>query len=153
MISNPWFYLLLIINISLLCYASVLFYSHHQNRNGAIHIICFRPLCKILICVCSGIGLIINLPHSLIFLGVFLSVPLAVFAMDIVIQKNGVFFGHKLMLWQEIKEIYDDYFALHIKTSGFLSRKGFLKILWRIRKDDVQTLKSLHREALTTRCT
>ena len=152
MISDPWFYILLTLNISLLVYFSVVFYKHHRHRNKALHIICARPIYKVFICVCLGIGLIVNLPHSLIFLGAILSVALGTFAMDILIQEDGVFFVHKLMPWEGIKEIYDNFFALHIKTSSFFSRKGFLKIIWKIGQDDVQTLKSLHEKALTTRC-
>jgi hypothetical protein len=142
MISTPWFYILLLLNIASVAYVVVLFYQHYRQRADAVHTIPTHPFYKIFICLGLTAGLILNLPESLILSGVIISCALIPFITDILVKEKGIFFVSRLIPWQEIDSISDHYTYLLIRTTSTFGRRAFLKIIWKISRTDLELLKS-----------
>jgi hypothetical protein len=142
MTTKPWFYILLIFNTAILTYAVVLFYRHFRQRADTIHTIPTRLFYKIFLCLCLGAGLVLNLPYSLLFLGVVISCALVPFITDILVKEKGIFFVSRLIPWQDIEKISDHYIYLLIRTTSTFGRRAFLKLIWKIGQSDIELLKA-----------
>ena len=141
MTTKPWFYILILFNTAILIYAIVLFYRHYHHRGDTIHTIPTRLFYKIFLCLCLGAGLVLNLPHSLLVLGVIISCALVPFITDILVKEQGIFFVSRLIPWQEIEKISDHYIYLLIGTTGTFGRRAFFKLIWKINQSDIDLLK------------
>ncbi len=142
MTTKPWFYILLIFNTAILTYAAVLFYRHFRHRADTIHTIPTRLFYKIFLCLCLGAGLVLNLPYSLLFLGVVISCALVPFITDILVKEKGIFFVSRLIPWQDIEKISDHYIYILIGTTGTFGHRAFLKLIWKIGQSDLELLKA-----------
>ena len=129
MTTKPWFYILLIFNTAILTYAIVLFYLHFRQRADTIHTIPTRLFYKIFLCLFLGTGLVLNLPYSLLFLGVVISCSLVPFITDILVKEKGIFFVSRLIPWQDIEKISDHYIYILIGTTGTFGHRAFLKLI------------------------
>jgi hypothetical protein len=92
--------------------------------------------------LCLGAGLVLNLPHSLLVLGVIISCALVPFITDILVKEQGIFFVSRLIPWQEIEKISDHYIYLLIGTTGTFGRRAFFKLIWKIDQSDIDLLKA-----------
>jgi hypothetical protein len=142
MTTKPWFYALIIFNTAILIYAIALFYRHYHRRANRIHTIPARLFYKIFLCLCLGAGLVLNLPYSLLFLGVIISCALVPFITDIRVEEQGVFFVSRLIPWHDIENVSDHYIYLLIETFGNFGRRAFFKLIWKIEPSDIDRLKA-----------
>ena len=142
MTTKPWFYILLLLNLAILTYVVVLFYRHYHQRADTVHTIPTRLFYKIFLCLCLGAGFFLNLPHSLLLLGVIISCALVPFITDILVKEQGIFFVSRLIPWQEIEKISDHYIYLLIGTTSTFGRRAFLKLIWKIGQSDIELLKT-----------
>jgi len=76
-----------------------------------------------------------------------LSWTLIIFGADILVETKGLYFAMKLLPWNEVAEIRDNKFSLMIIGKRSWVRKGFLKVLWRVERGDVEKLIELHKAA------
>lgn len=129
-------------NAILMCLFVVLalFVRHRasQHRRGALAVLHVRRTVKLLISAMALLVILINFPQSMHFLGYVLSFVLICFSADIIVEEGGVYYGFILIPWEKITEISGRANYLMIKTDRKLSRKGFLKIIWKISSKDVE---------------
>jgi hypothetical protein len=92
--------------------------------------------------LCLGAGLVLNLPYSLLFLGVVISCSIVPFVTDILVKEEGIFFVSRLIPWQEIEKVSDHYVYLLIGTTGAFGHRAFFKLIWKIGQSDIELLKA-----------
>lgn len=121
----------------------LIYYKTSRYRKSAILVLRVRPIIKVL---SAAIGVLamwmaLDFPYAWILIGYILSFVLVPFSTDVVVGERGLYFGLSLIPWDKIKNICDHSFYLMIATNQRIRRKGFLKVIWRISRQDVEQIR------------
>lgn len=126
----------------------LVFYRTSRHRKKALFVMPIRTTIKILAPLIGllAIGAVMNFPLPLLLIGYILCFVLVPFSIDIIIKREGIYFGLKLIPWERIKSISNHSLYLLIVTNRKLEQKGFLKVIWKISNEDIGRIQSLFRK-------
>lgn len=140
---------ILIINIILMSLlvilALIIHFKTSKRRSNALLVLYIRSFIKIIISISGFLALVMYIPQSLYFIGYILSFIIVCFSLDIIIENDGIYYGFNLLPWRRIIKITDHPSYLMIVTDRKLSRKYFLKLIWKISSEDSERITHLHK--------
>ena len=121
------------------------FLLRRQRQHGRTAEIVFRvrPCVRILVVLSGVVLLVVAFPVSLILVGYIVSLIAVIFALDVVVERTGIYFGLRLLRWKDIATIDDHRTYLLLQTRRKNRRKAFLKFIWQIRPEGVGRLLSI----------